>query len=175
MSAPLPPAGNFDNRITPTGRGGSIGWGGSPATGPLPGESYESYQRRLYELQRYEEQQAEQRAYQQWLQAEGPAYNDMQQADNRAYGEYLNADARLYGQFQNADARAYNEARQTQSDMERIAQNNANLVGQRAQNQIAAGRNQVNLADRYATAAARGRQQMGGGIAQRYKQSLGGY
>jgi hypothetical protein len=158
----------------------SMGWGGPPPastlpTGPLPGESYEQYQYRLFREQQGLEQQAEQRAYNDWQQAEARRWSEYQNADQRAYGDYLNADARLYGQFQNADARAYNEARQVQSDMERIAQGNANLVQQRAQNEIAAGRNQVNLADRYAQQAARGRQQMGGGIAQRFKQSLGGY
>jgi hypothetical protein len=158
----------------------SMGWGGPPPastlpTGPLPGESYESYQRRLYGDQEYLERQAEQRAYNDWQQAEARRWSEYQNADQRAYGDYLSADNRAYGQFQNADARAYNEARQAQSDAERLAQGRANLVQQYAQNEIAAGRNRVNLADRYATAGARGRQQMGGGFAQRYKQSLGGY
>jgi hypothetical protein len=151
----------------------SIGLGGASQlpTGPLPGETYEQYQYRKYAEQRALEQQAEQRAYQDWQQRESRAYsdykNEYQQADQRAYGDFLSADQRAYSEARQRQADAERRVAQEQSDLIRLAQSQGSLV-------MDAGRNQVNLADRYAAANMRGRQSAGS-ITPLYKRTLGGY
>lgn len=156
-----------------------MGWGGPPPPstlppGPLPGETYDAYKRRLYYEQQGLEQQAEQRAYNDWQQAEARAYGAYQQADSRAYADFQQADNRAYGDFLSADNRAYGEARQQQGNREQAIRGTANLADQYAQNAISAARNQANLAQQKAAMMSRNRQPVGG-ITRLYRQTLGGY